>query len=177
MDDGYLLITERNHMRLAGKKLLLLITDGVDETEFDQIKQGFLSENAVVYVTTPQEYLTVESVTGTRRGKDIIVDLPFEAVASSQFDGLIIPDGLLSTDRLKKDPRVLELVYTFHQRRLPIFASGLAVQLLYESQVLSEQIVVREGTPMRNFLDQAVEVLLDYEIPRPGQALEYRSMQ
>ncbi|MBU6389595.1 DJ-1/PfpI family protein [Patescibacteria group bacterium] len=152
-------------MRLIGKKLLLLVTDGVDEEEFDELKEGFEAERAEVLVTTPQEFITVETVKEGKRGKDIEVDLPFEMVDSQQFDGLIIPDGLISAELLRKDMRVLNLVFMFNQQKLPIFASGSAVDVLYDSQVLSNSILIREGTPMSQFLSQAVGILLDRVAP------------
>ena len=158
-------------MRLAGKQLLLLISDGVDQEEVELLRKGFEEENAVVSITSPAEYLTVESIYNGRRGKDIYIDIPFESVKSLYFDGLIIPDGLISNEKLAKNRQVLDLIKYFHLRKLPIFASGEAVQLLYESEVLSEQILVREGTPLTHFLDQAVAVLLD-ALP---QARKYRA--
>jgi putative intracellular protease/amidase len=140
----------------------MVISDGVDRQEVEQLRFGFQDENASIVMTTPQTYITVETSEGGRRGADLTIDIPFEAVHEIDFDGLIIPDGLLSTDMLRRDVRVIDLIFRFHQKGRPIFASGNAVQLLYDSQVLSHQIVVREGTPMDTFLDQAVSVLLDY---------------
>jgi putative intracellular protease/amidase len=149
-------------MRLMGKQLLMVISDGVDKQEVEQLRNGFTEENASIVITTPQTYVTVETSENGRRGADITIDIPFEAVHEIDFDGLVIPDGLLSTDMLRRDVRVIDLVFRFHQKGRPIFASGNAVQLLYDSQVLSHQIVIREGTTMSAFLDQAVGVLLDY---------------
>ena len=149
-------------MRLIGKHILMIVTDGVDRDEYVQLKEGFESEQATVIVTSPQNYLTVETIQDGRRGEDILIDVPFDALEGIQFDGLVIPDGILSSDFLKKDKRVLHMVLQFHKKRLPIFASGNAVQVLYETQVLFSQVVVRESTPLPQFLDKAVEVLLDH---------------
>lgn len=158
-------------MRLAGKKLLLIVMDGVDYQEYEDLKRGLEEENALVYVATPQEYLTVETIYNGRRGKDILADLPFEVAGQMQFDGLLIPNGMLSADLLSKNDQVIQLVANFHQKGLPIIASGNAVQVLYESQVLSEQVLVREETPIDTFLSRAVSLLVD----RPANR-GYRSM-
>lgn len=158
-------------MRLHGKQLLILVGDGVDQGEFLQLKNGFEEEGASVLVTTPQEDLSIETVESNRRGGDILIDIPFEVVMQNRFDGLILPDGILAVDSLRKDPRVFSLIEWFHLARLPIFASGHAVQLLYDSKVLFDQIVIREGTPISHFLDKAVGVLLD----QPESSQLYRS--
>ena len=149
-------------MRLMGKQLLMMVGDGVDSTEVEQLKRGFEEENAHVLLTTPQEFLTVETVAHGQRSTDLTIDLPFEAVQEYDFDGMIIPDGIIFTDMLRRDIRVIDLIALFHKKVKPIFASGNAIQLLYDSHVLSHQVVVREGTPISAFLDQAVGVLLDY---------------
>jgi len=162
-------------MRLQGKELLLLICDGVEWKEYEQLKMGFELEQARVWTTAPLKYPAVESVDQGKPSEEIIIDLTFDVASRMHFDGLIIPDGALSTDILRRDKRVIELIFMFHQMQLPIFASGNAVELLYESRVLSEQIVVREGTPMQGFLDQAVGVLLDYPIAAGKTHSLYRS--
>ena len=148
-------------MRLYGKTILMIVGNGVDQGEFGQLKEGLESEQAMVLVTSPDHYLTVESVHNGKRGQDIIIDIPFESLDQFYFDGLIIPSGLLSSETLAKDVRVLEIIAGFHKKRLPIFASGDAVKLLYDCQVLFDRVVVREGTPLDIFLDKAVEVLTD----------------
>lgn len=146
-------------MRLEGKELLLLVSDGVELSEYEQLRDGFLEEKAKVWTTSPQDFTTVETVQEGKRGKDILIDLPFQVVGKMRFDGLIIPDGVLSAKSMRKDSRVLELVAEFHQKGLPIFASGTAVEVLYDSKVLSQHVIVREGTPLSSFLDQAVSIL------------------
>jgi len=159
-------------MRLMGKQLLMLVGDGVDRLELEKIKMGFEEEDAAVLVTSPLQYLTVETAENGRRGEDLPLDIPFDALEGLEFDGLIIPDGILSTEMLRRELRVIDLISRFHEQGKPIFASGNAVQLLYDSRVLSHHVVVREGTPLSDFLDQAVSVLLDapakYRIYRPS---------
>lgn len=149
-------------MRLIGKHILMIISNGVDEDEYTQLKKGFESEHATVIVTSPQLYITVESLKGNMRGADIITDVPIDGLDGLYFDAVVIPDGLLSSDALRKDSRVIELISRFHEQGLPIFASGKAVEILYTSKVLFNEVVVRESTPLHTFLDKAVDVLLEH---------------
>lgn len=148
-------------MKLVGKKLLMLVSDGVEQDECEVLKAGFEKEMAEVFCTSPQEYMNVETVSNSRRGKDLNIDFPIEAAEAEAFDGLIIPDGLLSTDLLRRDYRVIELVKSFHMLQLPVFASGRAVEILYESGALPEQVLVRDHAPLRTFIEDAVQLLLD----------------
>jgi len=158
-------------MKLIGKKILLMVSDGVEQDEYEMLKKRFEGEMAEVFCTSPQDYLTIESVKELRRGKDITLDFPIDAVEAEHFDALVIPDGLLSTDLLKHSEVAVDLVKQFHSLRKPIFASGRAVELLLESNALPDPIMVREETPLPLFIDQAIEMLLTEPTP-----FRYRSM-
>jgi putative intracellular protease/amidase len=148
-------------MKLLGKHLLLLVCDGVEEKEYAEIKRGFELESAEVFVSTPQEFMTVETVCDGRRGKDILIDFPLDAISVDAFDGLVIPDGLLSAEGMRKDIRALQLIREFYHRKLPIFASGAAVALLHETALLAENIMVREQGSVEGFVQRATELLME----------------
>ena len=151
----------------------MLVIDGVEEDEVKQLKSGFEAEQAEVLLTTPQEFYMIETVANGRRGEDIAMDIPFEALDQLEFDGLVIPGGVISTELLRKSDEVSILVKDFHSKNLPIFASGSSSEILYDCNILSHQIVVREGSPLPAFLDQAVEALLDF----PSQLPLYRPIR
>lgn len=140
----------------------MLVNDGVEYNDYIGLKDGFQAEGAVVSVVSPQKYTRVETVDGYKRGEDIEADSSIDSIFGENYDGLIIPGGVLSTGLLKEDARVLKLVTSFHTLGKPIFASGNSVELLYESHVLPRQILVREGSPMTGFIGRAVTVLMNY---------------
>jgi len=146
-------------MKLMNKRILMLVADGVDQQECDLLRRGFEEEGADIFCTTHVDYVTVETVFQGKRGRDLVIDLPFEAVEMERFDGLILPDGYLAAMVSQDDDRIIALIQSFHEKGLPIFASGKAVDLLYRSEVLSDCVLVREGTPLTSFINQAVRVL------------------
>lgn len=143
----------------------MLVADGIDQQECDLLRRGFEEEGAEVFCTTHVDYVTVETVLHGARGRDLVIDLPFEAVELERFDGLILPDGYLAAMASQEDDRVIDLIQSFHEKGLPIFASGKAVDLLYRSEVLSDCVLVREGTPLTSFISQAVNVLSEGRFP------------
>lgn len=154
-------------MSLFGKHVLMIVSTGVEEHEVSQIKRHFAAEQAQVFVASPEPYLTVEAANNGKRGCDIIVDLPLTEVRATDFHALVLPDGLLSSTLLAQDGVVRSTIYEFYQQGVPIFASGKAVELLYESHVFPRQILVRDGEPLSLFLEQAVSILLE------AQPLQY----
>jgi putative intracellular protease/amidase len=139
----------------------MLLADGVDLQECEQLRRLFEEEGAGVFATSFGMFPSVETVADNRRGRDLLIDIPWEALVFERFDGLIIPDGAACANQIKDERRAVELVRSFHQGGLPIFASGQAVAVLYRSHVLSECVLVREGEPIVSFVNQAVGILLD----------------
>ena len=148
-------------MKLAGKKLLLMISDGVDYREYMQVKKGFADEGAAVLITTPQNFLTVETLCDGLRGKDVLIDIPIESIEANFFDGLIVLGGPTIAEDYLDDENVIRVVSDFHKLELPIFASGNAVEILHKCRALSNRIVVGEPDRNLNFMNRAIEVLLE----------------
>jgi len=159
-------------MRLAHRRLLMLITDGVDQQECLLLRGGFEEEGAIVFTTAPAEYLAVESWHEGHPGVDIEVDMPFETVADVEFDGIILPDGVLSTEALRANEQVRDLLRAYYEASRPIFASGNAAEILYGSDLISDTVLVREGTPLETFIEEAVSVLAEprvrWPVPTPS---------
>lgn len=149
-------------MRLAGKRLLMLVMDGVNLEDFEKLKAGFIDENAEIYLSTPQDYLTVETTSNGRRGKDILVDMPFEAIPFTRFDGLIIPSGMLSVDLLRHNKEILKLIKSFYSLKLPIFACKEAISILKDCDIIPSNILVQdELAPMESFLERAIHMMIE----------------
>lgn len=139
----------------------MLVADGVDQIECDQLRRAFEEEGASVFVATNQEYVTIETVFQGRRGHDIIIDLPFEAVEPRHYDGLVIPDGFLAARTFEDDERVAALVRIFHTSGRPIFASGKSSIVLEQAELNARQILIREGASLSSFITQAIAILAE----------------
>lgn len=139
----------------------MLLCDGVEQEEYEALCLGFEDEGAEIVATSPHEYLTVETVDGSRQGRDVFSELPLEGVNPEDYAGLIIPDGVASTELLRKDGRAIDLIKRFYELRRPIFASGRAVDLLYDAGAIPPPVHVREEAPMEVFIEQAIAVLCD----------------
>lgn len=147
-------------MRLPHKNLLMLVADGVEYDECEMIRNGFEHEGANVFCSAYSPYPHVETVQDGRRGPNLLIDLPYDSLPYEYFDGMIIPDGYLSSYGIADNPEIVSLVRSLHVQGAPIFASGDAAEVLYRSGIVSKQIVVREGMPIERFIAEAVSVLL-----------------
>jgi len=148
-------------MRLSGKRLLLLAADGVDLDDYETLRKAFELEDAVIFVTAPSKYEAVETILEGKRCDDLQIDIPIEAIDPQQFEGVIIPGGQDSVDSLRRNREALNLIRAFHEQSKVILASSQAGELLRNSGVLSRQIMVRENESVYDFVNHAVNVLLE----------------
>jgi len=145
-------------MKLQYTILLMLISDGVDENEYTFLREAFEREGAEVLTMSALPYETIESVFCGQRGKDILVDLPLLKGYSTDFSGVVIPDGPLSVQQLAEDTMVREFIRWCHGAQKPIFASGGAAVLLEDSET-PPIVQVDAGTSLQSFLLYASDVL------------------
>jgi protease I len=101
-------------VRLSGRTYAVLVADGVEDLEYWVPVMRLQEEGATV--------VTVGSDTEPHRGKGglaVKADETAASVDASRFDGLVIPGGW-APDKMRRDPAILALVRSIHERGLPI---------------------------------------------------------
>ena len=97
-------------------KILIIATDGFEETELT-VPQAKLSEaGAKVTIAAPksrQSEGTIRSWDKTDWGKDVKVDADIESLDASGFDALVLPGGQINPDKLRLEPKALEIIKGF----------------------------------------------------------------
>lgn len=146
--------------KLKGKNLLIMVSDGTDYDDYAQLTKGFKAQGAIVHVSTPVAEQSIFTYEKGRRGRELSIDTPFDVIENLQFDGLVIPDGLLSTGELKNDARVMSLITEFFNRKKPIIVSGTAKELLYDTHVMPRGVMVRDTQDVGLLISQATDLLI-----------------
>ncbi|MBQ6640018.1 MAG: catalase, partial [Saccharopolyspora sp.] len=109
---------------IATRKVAVLVGDGVDPTEVDQIRRGLSERGAVAEVLGLRD--------GTARGSDgddVRVDRAISTMASVVYDAVIVPGGSESARALSADGYAVHFVAEAYKHAKPVAASdeGLAV--------------------------------------------------
>ncbi|MBI2896461.1 MAG: type 1 glutamine amidotransferase [Deltaproteobacteria bacterium] len=81
-----------------------------------------------------------EKLHGRLRKQKVITQLAVENASADDFDAVVIPGGY-SPDRLRTNPRMVELVRDFIRAGKPVAAIGHAVALLVEADVVDGRTV------------------------------------
>jgi len=148
----YLLSEPDDPSLLAGKRIALIATDGVEQIEVTGPMGWFRSRGATVEVVSPRK-LDLPPKFGVQmpdqRDTHILtirlmenagylrIDRFIDEVATDDFDAIIIPGGAWNPDFLRSDPAVLRFVTDF-------FATGKTVaSICHGPQVLISADLVR----------------------------------
>jgi protease I len=97
-------------------RILILATDGYEQSELrkplDQLRQA----GATVHVAAPDKTMQPGAIRGWNEndwGDSVPVDKMLGEVDPDQYDALVLPGGQINPDKLRLEPKAIELVRAF----------------------------------------------------------------
>jgi len=123
-----------SHMdqKLVGKRIAVLATDGFEQSELLQPKQALEQAGATVDVISPKDG-RIKGWNHTEWGQEVKVDRVLDQVSPGDYDGLLLPGGVMNPDRLRMNPKAVEFVKQFFDQGKPIAAICHGPWLLVEA--------------------------------------------
>ncbi len=97
-------------MRLEGKKVAVLVADGFEDLEYWVTVMRLQEEGAEVVTVGPD----TEPVSG-KNALTAQADITADEVDAVELDGIVVPGGW-APDKLRRDPKILDLVRGVHER-------------------------------------------------------------
>lgn len=119
-------------------KVLIIATDGFEQSELEKPLNQLREKGATVEVASPaktREPGRIMGWDGADWGRPVDVDLTLDAVDPSGYDALVIPGGQINPDKLRLEPKAIELVRRFTQDGKVVAAVCHGPWLLVESGV------------------------------------------
>lgn len=120
-------------------KILIMATDGFEQSEL-MVPQEKLSEaGATVEVAAPKSRMKSGKIYGWNEadwGKTVAVDKDLEDVNPAEYDALVLPGGQINPDKLRVEPKALEIVRAFYSSGKTVAAICHAPWLLIEAGVI-----------------------------------------
>jgi protease I len=107
--------------KLNGCMIAVLATDGVEQVELMAPVAALRGEGAEVHVVSDKK----EGIQGFNhhdKGDEIKVDMPLDEADADQYDGLVLPGGVINPDALRLQQRAIDFVHHFVKEGLPIAA-------------------------------------------------------
>jgi protease I len=102
---------------LKDKRLLMFVGEIYEDLEVWYPKLRMIEAGAAVMLAGPEAHATYMG----KHGYPCLSDAAISEVMTSNFDGLIVPGGFMP-DKLRRDPRVLEIVREFNDAQKLIAA-------------------------------------------------------
>ena len=121
--------------KLDGKRIAILATDGVEEVELTKPRDALREAGAQAIVVSPKDG-DIKAWQHDHWGNTIHVDLPLSRARAEDFDGLMLPGGVMNPDRLRIDDRAVNFVKGFFEQGKPVAAICHAPWLLVEADVV-----------------------------------------
>ncbi len=118
---------------LADKQVAILATDGFEEVELTEPREALHNAGAHTHLISPKKG-SIKAWDQRDWSDDYEVDISLEAANVDNYDGLLLPGGVLNPDKLRKNKKAIEFVAQFLHKGIPIAAICHGPQMLIETK-------------------------------------------
>jgi protease I len=125
---------------LNGKRVAILATDGVEQSELEEPRKALDAAGATTIVVSPKEG-NIKGWQHDHWGTEIPVDLALTEASPDAFDALLLPGGVMNPDRLRQNKQAVQFVKSIVQAGKPVAAICHGPWLLVEADVVRNRTV------------------------------------
>lgn len=157
---------------LSRARVLMIATDGFEESELMKPRQALLDAGAKVTLAS-LKLNPIQGETGGEKGATITPDALVADVDGDDFDALVLPGGVGNPDTLRLDRRTVELVREFFDDGKVVAAICHAPWLLVEADIVDGKRVT-SWPSVRTDLANAGATVVDEEVVIDGNLITSR---
>jgi deglycase len=106
---------------LKGRTIAVLATDGVEQVELTEPAKALKDAGANVEVVSDKQD-KIQGFNHHDKASTIPVDRPLEKARPENYDGLLLPGGVINPDALRLVPAAIDFVRHFVQAKKPVAA-------------------------------------------------------
>lgn len=154
------------------KRVMILATDGFEQSELTGPKERLEKAGFETVVVAPKDG-EIKGWQHTDWGDPVKVDLMLDEAEEADFDALLLPGGQMNPDKLRMEPRAVQMVEDFCAAGKPVAAICHGPWLLVEADVVDGRTVT--GWPsIRTDLENAGANVVDQEVAQDGNLITSR---
>lgn len=158
---------------LSHARVLMIATDGFEESELMKPRQALLDAGATVTLASlKMDPITGES--GGEKGESITPDMLVSDVDSAYYDALVLPGGVRNPDTLRMDATTIDLVEAFFEDGKTVAAICHAPWLLVEADIVDGKRAT-SWPSVRTDLENAGATVVDEEVVVDGNLITSRN--
>jgi protease I len=135
MEEGSIMGNELN-----GKRVAFIATDGVEQVELTEPWRAVQEAGGSPVLVSPKPG-EIQGFVHHDKGRTFPVDRTFDSVNPADFDGLVIPGGVINPDRMRMDQSAVKFVRSFVDHGLPVAAICHGPWMLVEADAVRGRTV------------------------------------
>lgn len=121
--------------QLQGKRIAILAEQGFEQVELTEPRKALEEAGATVEVVSPRQG-RLRGWNHTEWGDEVAVDKPLDSAREADYDGLMLPGGVMNPDKLRMNEKAVRFVRDFFEAGKPIAAICHAPWMLAEADVV-----------------------------------------
>jgi len=137
---------------LSGKTILILSTNGFEQSELDVPHAKLKEAGATVHIVSPE----AGEITGWDQkdwGRAVKVDKTIDEVSADSYDAIVLPGGQMNPDTLRGNPKALALIEAFFKQGKVVAAVCHAPWLLIDTGIARGRRLTSYGTMKQDMIN------------------------
>jgi protease I len=106
---------------LKGKRIAIVVENGFEQVELTEPRKALDAAGAKTEIVSPVKG-KVKGWNHVNWGDEFPVDRPIQEARSQDYDGLLLPGGVMNPDKLRRNEDVLNFVRGFFEEGKPVAA-------------------------------------------------------
>lgn len=151
---------------LEGRRVAILATDGVEEAELTAPRRVLEEAGAIVELLAPKAG-SILAMDHLDKSRSYRVDRPVSEAAPADYDGLVLPGGVVNADKLRIDADAVEFTRGVMTFGTPVGAICHGLWILIETGLVRGRTVTSYPT-LRTDLENAGARWVDEEVHNDG---------
>jgi protease I len=153
--------------QLKGKKIAILLTNGVEQSELTEPKKALEDAGAKTFLISPANG-KIQAMNHKEKGDTFPVDVSLDSANSEGYDALLLPGGVANPDELRTEPKAVNFVKLMFDQGKPIAAICHGPWLLVEAAVIRDHKLT-SWPSLRTDIQNAGGRWVDQEVVQDGQ--------
>ncbi|WNO53302.1 type 1 glutamine amidotransferase domain-containing protein [Stakelama saccharophila] len=158
---------------LANKRVLILATDGFENSELFEFRKALMEAGADVELASIETDPITGVIHDSEEGDSITPDMTLDQVDVSRFDALVLPGGVGNPDKMRLQEKAVKIVGRFMDEGKTVAAICHGPWLLIEADVVDGRKVTSWPSVRTDLANAGAEVE-DREVVVDGNLITSR---
>jgi protease I len=155
------------------KRVAVLATDGFEQSELLEPASTLREAGAAVEIVSP-EGNAIRGWKDREWGQSLKADLSVSEADPASYDALLLPGGVLNSDKLRTSARAREFVRHFFFEDKPVFAICHGAQILIDAEMVEDRTMTSYPAIAADLINAGAD-WQDAEVVEDGNLVTSRS--